>query len=378
MTIPLRKFIAPEFVYGSNASRLAGQFAINVGATRIFLVTDSTIRKLSWFGSITDKLTEDGLEIVIFDSVTVNPKDYECAEGARRYLESGCNLILAIGGGSVLDCAKGIGILTSNPEPLSIYEGVDEIAEAIPPLICVPTTAGSAADISQFAIITNTQEAYKMAIVSKMLVPDLALVDPTVTLTAGFDITVDTGLDVLAHAIESYVSNAASPFTQLHSAESIRLVLTALPALSKDLSNPALRDALMQASLQAGLSFSNASLGLVHAAAHALGGRFDLVHGELNGILLPAVVGYNYDSARNEYDAIACIFESVLGYSGASLEVYLRSFIRSIRPNRTLAEQGVTPEGFSALIPWILNDPCVVTNPAIVTAKGVMDLYERF
>lgn len=378
MTIPLRKFIAPEFVYGSNASRLAGQFALNVGATRIFLVTDNTIRKLPWFSAITDCLKGDGLEIVIFDSITVNPKDYECADGARHYLDSGCNLILAIGGGSVLDCAKGIGILTSNPEPLSMYEGVDEIAEAIPPLICIPTTAGSAADISQFAIITNTQEAYKMAIVSKMLVPDLALVDPSVTLTAGFDITVDTGLDVLAHAIESYASNAASPFTRLHATESIRLVLTALPALSKDLSNLALRDALMQASLQAGLSFSNASLGLVHAAAHALGGRFNLVHGELNGILLPAVVGYNYSSARNDYDSIAHIFETVLGYSENSLEAYLRLFIQSIRLNRTLAEQRVTPEGFSALIPRILNDPCVVTNPATVTAEGVMDLYERF
>ncbi len=378
MPIPLRKFIAPEFVYGSEASRLAGQFAINVGASRIFLVTDKTIRNLKWFGRIVDQLDDDGLEIEIFDNVTVNPKDYECADGAKHYIDSGCNLILAIGGGSVLDCAKGIGILTSNPGPISIYEGVDEITEAIPPLICVPTTAGSAADISQFAIITNTEEAYKMAIVSKMLVPDLALVDPAITLTADFDITVDTGLDVLAHAIESYVSNAASPFTRLHAAESIRLVLTALPALSKDLGNLTLRDALMQASLQAGLSFSNASLGLVHAAAHALGGRFDLVHGELNGILLPAVVGYNYDSARADYNAIAALFEDTLGYSGCSLEEYLRSFIRTIRPNRTLAEQGVTADGFSALIPWILNDPCVVTNPATVTAEGVMTLYERF
>ena len=378
MPIPLRKFIAPEFVYGSDASKLAGQFALNVGASRIFLVTDSTIRRLSWFDSIIDRLKDDQLEVEIFDKVTVNPKDHECAEGARHYLDSGCNLILAIGGGSVLDCAKGIGILASNPGPISIYEGVDEIVEAIPPLICIPTTAGSAADISQFTIITNTQEAYKMAIVSKMLVPDLALVDPAVTLTADFDITVDTGLDVLAHAIESYASNAASPFTQLHAAESIRLVLIALPALSKDLGSLPLRDALMQASLQAGLSFSNASLGLVHAAAHALGGRFDLIHGELNGILLPAVVGYNYEYAKKEYDAISRIFEDALGYSGGSLEYYLRSFIRTIRPNRTLAEQGVTPDGFSALIPWILNDPCVVTNPAEVTAEGVMNLYERF
>ncbi len=377
MTIPLRKFVSPEFVYGTDASKLAGQFALNVGASRLFLVTDHVIREQHWFSGILDQLTEDGLVCEIFDNITVNPKDHECSEGARRYLASGCDLILAIGGGSVMDCAKGIGILTSNPEPMALYEGVDEIVQAIPPLICIPTTAGSAADISQFAIITNTQEAYKMAIVSKMLVPDLALVDPGVTLTADFDLTVDTGLDVLAHAIESYVSNASSPFTRLHATESIKLVLRTLPALSTDLSNLALRDAMMQASLQAGLSFSNASLGLVHAMAHALGGRFNLIHGELNGILLPAVTGFNYASSPAAYDAIAVLFEDILGYSGHTLEQYLKIFIQSIRPNRSIKDQGVQRNEFADLIPWILNDPCVVTNPATVTAEGVMAIYER-
>lgn len=377
MTIPLRKFVSPEFVYGTDAIMLAGRFAINVGATKLFIVTDTIIMNQNWFPKIIAQLALDQLPYVIYDLVSVNPKDFECSEGARHYLASECNLILAIGGGSVIDCAKGIGILTSNPLPISLYEGVDEIVMAIPPLICIPTTAGSAADISQFSIITNTEERYKMAIVSKMLVPDLALVDPAVTLTANFDLTVDTGLDVLAHAIESYVSNAASPFTRIHAAEAIRLVIRSLPALSADLDNLSLRDSMMQASLQAGLSFSNASLGLIHAIAHALGGRFNLIHGELNGILLPAVTSYNYSSSSAEYDDIALQFENELGYANDTLENYLMAFIQSIRPNRSLKEQGVTYDDFAALIPYILNDPCVVTNPATVTAEGVMTIYER-
>lgn len=378
MSIPLRKFVAPEFIYGTDAGLLAGRFASNVGASRVFIVTDPTVRIQSWFPGLLEPVAEEGLQMEIFDAITENPKDCECDRGAEQYLTSGCDLILAIGGGSVIDCAKGIGILTSNPGPIDLYEGVDEIAHAIPPLICIPTTAGSAADISQFTIITNTQEAYKMAIVSKMLVPDLALVDPALTLSANFTLTVDTGLDVLAHAIESYVSNAASPLSRLHAAESIRLVLRSLPALAQDLQSLPLRDAIMQASLLAGLSFSNASLGLIHAMAHGLGGRFNLIHGELNGILLPAVVGYNYSSAPAEYDAIAKLFETILGYPQDTLEHHLEQFIGSIRSNRGLREQGVHREAFMALIPRILNDPCVVTNPAPVTAEGVMGIYERF
>lgn len=377
MTIPLRKFVAPEFVYGSGASLLAGQFAATIGATRLFVVTDPGVRQQPWFPDILSSLHGEHLQYEVFDGITVNPKDHECAEGASRYKQSGCNLILAVGGGSVMDCAKGIGILANNAGPISRYEGVDEICHAIPPLICIPTTAGSAADISQFSIITNTEERYKMAIVSKMLVPDLSLTDPALTLTADLTLTLDTGLDVLAHAIESYVSNAASPFTRLHAKASILLVLSALPKLAKSLDDLTLRDRLMQASLQAGLSFSNASLGLIHAMAHGLGGRFNLIHGELNGILLPAVVDYNYLGAAAEYEEIAHLFEQTLGYAGGSLTDYLRTFIDGMRPNRRLAEQNVSPEAFRELIPWILNDPCVVTNPVAVTAEGVMAIYEN-
>ena len=276
-----------------------------------------------------------------------------------------------------MDCAKAIGILVSNGGKISDYEGIDEVAKAIPPLICIPTTAGSAADISQFAIITNSKERYKMALVSKTLVPDLSLIDPTLTLTVDYITTIDTGLDVLAHAIESYVSNASSGITRLHAKEAIEQVLIALPNLSRDLLNLELRDRLMQASLQAGLSFSNASLGLVHSIAHALGGRFDLAHGELNGILLPAVCAFNEPFASEAYKEIALLFEKHCGYKNATIESYLIQFIEGIRPNRGLEEQGVSRDGYIALVPKILKDPCNATNPRNVTEESVKNIYER-
>jgi len=377
MCIPLRKFISPEFIYGTGAALLASQFTQNIGVDKVLVVTDVNVASQQWFSPIIESLHHAGIATTIFDSITQNPKDYECLNGASFYRQSKASLILAIGGGSVMDCAKAIGILVTNGGLISDYEGIDEIVSAIPPLICIPTTAGSAADISQFAIITNTEEHYKMALVSKTLVPDLALIDPALTLTVDYEVTVDTGLDVLAHGIESYVSNASSSVTRLHAREAIKRVLKSLPQLSRNLDDLNLRDDLMQASLQAGLSFSNASLGLIHAIAHALGGRFNLIHGELNGILLPAVCEFNLHAASEAFDDIKLIFETELGYFDGTISEYLDSFIESIRPNRGLAIQGVSFESFKDLVPIILNDPCVVTNPQNVTYEGVMSLYER-
>jgi len=377
MSIPMSKFVVPEFVYGSEARMLAGQFASNIGARKIFIVSDQRVTQQPWFQSIVDEVESEGLEWHLFSDISVNPKDVECEAGAEAYKNSGADLILAVGGGSVMDCAKGIGILSANNGPIEQYEGIDEIQNPIPPLICIPTTAGSGADISQFSIITNTTENYKMAIVSKVIVPDLALVDPDVTLTQDFNLTVDVGLDVLAHAIESYVSNAASIFTRIHSMEAIRLVVESLPQLAEDLQNIQLRDRMMRASLQAGMAFSNASLGLIHAMAHGLGGRFNLIHGELNGILLPAVVEYNRPYAEKEYSEISAVFEQNLGYEAAPADVQLRRFIDEIRVSRGLQAMGVSDADMLLLVPWILNDPCAITNPAPVTAEGVMKVYER-
>lgn len=376
MSIPLSKFIAPEFIYGTGAAKIAGQYAQNIGVSRILVVTDKNISAYSWFKEILASIASHKIHYTCFEDVTENPKDYECVAGASLYTHSKSQLILAIGGGSVMDCAKAIGILVTNGGEISDYEGVDEIGFSIPPLVCIPTTAGSAADISQFAIITNSHKAYKMAIVSKTLVPDLALIDPALTLTVSREITIDTGLDVLAHAIESYVSNAASSFTRLHALEAVDKVLLSLLKLQDHLDDLHLRDQLMQASLQAGLSFSNASLGLIHAIAHALGGRYNLIHGALNGMLLPAVCAYNAPWAPESYQVICQRFEALLNYPRASIDLHLKRFIDQMRSDNLKPITAVNREGYQALIPYILKDPCIATNPRPVQEEDVRQIYD--
>lgn len=374
----LRKFTCPEIVFGEGCRSLVGQYIKNFGVDKIMLVSDPQVSSQAWFKDIVDSLDRAEIDYVIETEVTVNPKDYECDKIGEQYRAQKCELILAVGGGSVIDCAKGVGVLASNTGSIRKYEGIDEICYPIPPLICIPTTSGSAAEISQFAIINNTQESYKMALVSKTLVPDLALMDPETTYTQSPTITIDSGLDVLAHAIEAVASNASSPLTDLHAKEAARLVIKWLAIAIKEASHPEARAGMLQASMNAGLAFSNASLGLVHAIAHALGGRYHLIHGELNGLLLESVVRFNYEQAKDKYQLIEKIFVEELGMSQTlSLAEMIHEFVKSIRPNRLLSDQGEIIEDIELTIKWVLRDPCIATNPREVSVKDVKMLYEE-
>lgn len=377
MTLELRKFVAPEFIFGVDARKLVGQYADNLGTEKPLIVTGKTVGRQPWFEDILSSLEEVGISYEIFDEITINPKDHECHEGARFYERTGCNVIIAVGGGSVLDCAKAIGIIVANGGHIGEYEGVDKIPMPMPPLLCVPTTSGSAADVSQFAIITDTIELYKMAFASKMIVPDVSLIDPVVTMTCDFDLTVDTGLDALSHAIEAYVSNAASAITDLHALSAIENIVQTLPKLVKELDNLEYRAIIMHACLDAGLAFSNASLGLVHALAHPLGGRYELVHGELNGMLLEHVIAFNYDYAKERYDRIAEVIKRNVDLKSEDIIDLINEFIESIRTNKKLGKLGYNTDELRNLAQYVLNDPCIATNPREATIKEVVTLYEK-
>jgi alcohol dehydrogenase class IV len=246
----------------------------------------------------------------VFSDICPNPRDFQVMAGATRYHQSHCSGLVAIGGGSPMDCAKGIGMVVSCGGNIREFEGIDQVPRPCPPMMFVPTTSGTAADVSQFAIVTDTTRRKKMAIVSKATLPDVSLTDPEVTVTMPPDLTKYTGLDALTHAIESLVSNAHSQLTQLHSLEAIRLVFEQLPAAVANGSTITPRIGMSTASLLAGFAFSNASLGLVHAMAHALGGRFDLPHGLCNALLLPYVLEYNVDACKEELANAASVIGS--------------------------------------------------------------------
>ncbi len=380
--LELRKFVAPEFIFGSGARLMVGRYAKNFGARKVLIVTDPHILSLGLVDPVFDALNDEEIDYEIYSDIKSNPTALQAMEGAKVYLNENCNFIVAVGGGSAMDCAKAIGIVSSNKKEVHEFEGVDKVPIPSPPLICIPTTAGSAADVSQFAIITDSRRKLKMAIVSKTVVPDVALIDPETTLTMDRSLTINTGFDVLSHAMEAFVSNASSPITDLHALEAIRLVAANLIPTSNDLKNIELRGKMMLSSLNAGLAFSNASLGLVHAMAHSLGGFLDLPHGECNALLLDQVVGFNFNAESEKYKEIArALGLEIDGMDDKEIKTTLINGIKDLkveaRVNYSLKDVGVTASEISELAGKAMNDACIITNPRRPTQKDVEEIFKN-
>jgi alcohol dehydrogenase len=376
----LRKFVAPEMVFGEGALSLIGQYATGFGAKRVLMVTDPGVRAAGWTGAVERTLEEAGISFVVFEDVTSNPKDYEVMAGADVYLSEKCDVIIVVGGGSPMDCAKAIGIVTTNNRHVLEFEGMDEVDVPGPPLICIPTTAGTSADVSQFAIITDTARKVKIAIISKTMVPDVALIDPTTTVTMPPDLTAATGMDALVHAVEAYVSNASSPLTDLTALEAVRLVALNLPCAVRDPDNRLCRRNMMLGSFMAGLAFSNASLGLVHSMAHALGGRLDLAHGDCNAILLEHVVRFNFDAAAERYRNVGRAMGLDMQGSpadGEKLVEALGLFRRRVGIDWTLGRLGVVSADIPDMAHKAFLDPCLATNPTQPKVHEIEVIYER-
>jgi alcohol dehydrogenase class IV len=377
----LRKFVAPEFVFGVGAIDLSGQYAKNLGAKKVLLVTDSGVEAAGWPARVTQSLDRISIPYVIFDQVTENPKIAEVRAGSALYEASGCNMIIAVGGGSPMDCAKAIGIEVSHRRGIEEFEGVDLVEYPIPPLVCIPTTAGSSADVSQFAIIADTRRITKMAIVSKAVVPDVALIDPeTLTTLSSYQVAC-TGMDALTHAIEAYVSSAHSPVTDLHALEAIRLISLHLPDAVADPKSLDHQGPMMLASLEAGLAFSNAILGAVHAMAHSLGGYYDLPHGECNAILLTGVVAFNYPACPDRYDRIAeTMGIELIGYSYEQRLSRLIAAITFMREKigipSNMRRHGIKIAEVPRLTDFAMKDACMATNPKLMQRQDVEALYE--
>lgn len=372
--LSLRKCVAPEFVFGVDARKMAGKYAKNLGIKKVLIVTDPGVIRAGWVEDVTKALEAENIYSILFDDVVPNPRDTNVLAGVKLYREHKCDGIVTIGGGSPMDCAKGIGIVVANMGDVLAYEGVDKILYPLPPLICIPTTAGTAADVSQFAIINDIKRHVKIAIISKSIVPDVSLIDPETTMSMDKELTINTGLDALTHAVEAYVSNANSAITDLYSLEAIALLGKNLPRVVEHPNDIQARASVMMASLLAGLAFSNASLGVIHAMAHSLGGWLDLPHGLCNAILLEHAVAYNFAHAKERYQTIAS-YMGMKGNPNCDAIVHdIHEFKLSLGLTQRLGMLGVTREIIPHLASMALQDACIVTNPIMPSQHDVEEI----
>ena len=380
--LELRKFVIPEIIIGVDARLLIGRYISHFNAKKPMIVTAKDIKDWEWFHETIEQIRPHVEKLFFFDETTPNPKDTEAMLGAELFLSLDCDLIIAIGGGSAIDCAKCISIVASNGGNILDYEGVDEVLMPGPPLICIPTTAGSSADVSQFAIIKDTSSDIKRAIISKKVVPDLALIDPIPLMSMDPYLTACTAMDALTHAIEAYVSNTHSALTDVHALESIDLINQAIESSITPTRTVEIMFQLMLGSLQAGLAFSNASLGAVHAMSHSMGGLLDLPHGECNSILLEHIIRINFDTVPERYRDIAKqLGLSVDNVSNFLLLEMIIDRIASIRSSLNIPASikvaGLSEQTVDYLVENALNDPCMVTNPRILAKEEVRSIYGR-
>jgi alcohol dehydrogenase len=376
----MRKFVAPEFIFGVGARHRVGHYARNMMARRVLVVSDQGVLDAGWTKQAIDDLAEIGIESVLFTDITSNPKDYEVMAGAAKYASEMCDVIVAVGGGSVIDCAKAIGIVHTNQRHILEFEGTDHVDFPGPPLICIPTTSGTAADISQFCIIANSSERYKMSIISKSMVPDVSLIDPETTMTMEVYLTACTGVDALTHAIEAYVSTASSPIADVHAIAAIKLIWNNIEQAVYDPTSLGARENMLLGSLQAGLAFSNASLGAVHALAHSLGGYFDLPHGECNAMLLDHVIRFNMPNSQDRYHQIGdAMGIDMRGMTQRDKMKRITHEISQLRQRvgitQSLSLRGVRSADIPDLAHYAVNDACLVTNPRHASISDIKAIY---
>ncbi|WP_421861911.1 alcohol dehydrogenase-like regulatory protein ErcA [Motiliproteus sp.] len=378
----LRKFVSPEIIFGAGARKTVGNFARTFGANRVLIVSDPGVLAAGWVADVEASLRELDIDYRLFTDVSPNPRSEEVMRGAERYLSENCNVIVAIGGGSPMDCAKGIGIVSANRGHILSFEGVDQIHAPIPPLIFIPTTAGTSADVSQFAIISDQQSRNKISIISKAVVPDVSLIDPETTVTMDPFLTACTGVDALVHAIEAFVSTASGPLTDMHALEAIKLVSDNLPALVANPNDLVLREQVMLGSMKAGLAFSNAILGAVHAMSHSLGGYLDLPHGLCNSILLEHVIDFNYNSAEDKFKVVAdTLGIDTRGMPSTRIRRELIQRVSTLKSDvgltQRLKEAGVSSSDIPMLSHKAIKDPCILTNPRKSNKRDVEVVYEE-
>ena len=220
----LAKFHAPEIVFGPGALAELGHCAARLGARRPFLVTDPGLIEAGWVDEAVAYLRQSELHPALWHDITPNPKDHEIEAAFQMYAEGGSDVIIGLGGGSCIDAAKGVAILSSNGGRILGYEGVDKVVRPIPPTVMVPSTSGTGADVSQFAIVTDTAARIKITIISRTLVPEISVIDPRLLITMPEWLNASTGLDALTHAIESFVSRAHNLLTDSHALHAVALI----------------------------------------------------------------------------------------------------------------------------------------------------------
>lgn len=351
------------------------------GLRKALIVTDVGLVRAGVAERVVAKLTARDIETVIFDGAKPNPSIANVEAGLAMLQRERCDCVISLGGGSPHDCAKGIALCVTNGGHIRDYEGVDRSMHPQLPLIAINTTAGTASEMTRFCIITDEARHVKMAIVDRNVTPLLSVNDPALMVGMPKALTAATGMDALTHAIEAYVSTAATPITDACALKAISLINANLRQVVADGSDLKARENMVYAQFLAGMAFNNASLGYVHAMAHQLGGFYDLPHGVCNAILLPHVQRFNAQACAARLSDVAramgvkvCGLDTSQGAAAAIAAI--EQLAAAIGIPGGLAELGVRIEDVPVLAINALKDACGLTNPRTASQAEIEAIFK--
>ncbi|MGU3809777.1 L-threonine dehydrogenase [Vibrio diabolicus] len=375
-------FIPTVNLMGAGCLKDAADSIQSQGFKKGLIVTDKILNQIGVVKQVQDLLTERDVATVVYDGTQPNPTITNVNDGLALLKENECDFVISLGGGSPHDCAKGIALVASNGGKIGDYEGVDQSAKPMLPLVSINTTAGTASEMTRFCIITDEERHIKMAIVDKHTTPLMSVNDPELMLAKPSSLTAATGMDALTHAIEAYVSIAATPITDAVAIKAIELIQAHLRTAVKNGENLEAREQMAYAQFMAGMAFNNASLGYVHAMAHQLGGFYDLPHGVCNAILLPHVQRYNAqvcpERLRDVAKAMGVDVEGMSAEQGAAAAIdAIVELAKDVGIPSGIKELGAKLEDIPTLADNALKDACGFTNPKQATHEEISKIFEE-
>jgi alcohol dehydrogenase class IV len=367
-------------ISGTNAMHDAVAALAQQGAKSVLLLTDEILLKLPAAQLLQALLSQQQIAVTVFSAIEPNPTTQTVEKAFAQFQQAKPDALVALGGGSVIDTAKSVRILSANPGPINQYEGVHLDVKPGTFLVAIATTSGTAAEVTSNAVITDTLRHVKMVIISPAIIPDIAVNDPVALASMPAGTTAATGMDALTHAVEAYVSRGAHPLTDHSALESIRVISKWLPRAFDNGQDLEAREMMAHGQYLAGMAFNSAGLGCVHSLAHQPGATHNLPHGVCNAILLPVVEEFNRPAAVARFARIAeAMGVDTSGLteekaSQAALDA-IRSLSARVRIPAGFAQLGVKEADIEQWIAPALADPCTPGNPRDLTADDVRALY---
>lgn len=373
--------IPQKIIVGKGALEKVGQISVDLDGKHAFIISGPNLEKMGIVSKVEGLLNEVSIDADSYTNIEANPSVTTVEKAAKAFIESKADYIVALGGGSPLDVAKAVAVVAKYGGSITDYEGAHKVPGKVIPMIAIPTTAGTGSEVTAFSVITDHIRDYKLTVFSYELIPNYAILDQNLIMTTPASVAAACGIDAFIHAEESYISRDASPFTEAMSEKAMELIGRSIRAFVADRENQKAAEDMLVGSLFAGIAFSWARLGNVHAMSHPVSAYFDVPHGVANGILLPTIVNYNSSVDEGKYLKIYnYISEEPVTkeqFQPKMLTEVIRNLNAELGIPDGLAAVGVKEEYIKAMAKDAMKSGNIMANPRKTEYEDIIELYKE-